>query len=55
MLVLHDLNIAASRCDRVVVLNGGVIRAAGKPDEVLTAALIEEVFDITPLEFNHGR
>ena len=55
LLVLHDLNIAARRCDRVVLLNGGVIRALGKPDEVLTAALIEEVFDITPLEFSHGR
>ena len=44
LAVLHDLNLAARACDRVLVLNGGRVVAAGKPEEVFTEALLLEVY-----------
>lgn len=35
-VVLHDLNLAAMYCDRLVLLDRGRVHAAGTPDEVLT-------------------
>ena len=43
---LHDLNHAAMFCDRLVVLKQGRIVATGSPDEVLTEALLRDVFSI---------
>jgi len=43
---LHDLNLAARFCDRVVVLHGGGVRAAGPPAEVLTAELLRRVYEV---------
>lgn len=42
--VLHDLNLAAVMCDRVVVLQAGAIVAAGPPSEVLDVATVTGVF-----------
>ncbi|GGH51338.1 heme ABC transporter ATP-binding protein [Microbacterium album] len=44
-IVLHDLNAALSSADRVTLLSAGRIVATGTPDEVLTAARIEDVYD----------
>jgi iron complex transport system ATP-binding protein len=44
MAVLHDLNLAAALCDRVVVLDAGRIVADGAPGDVITAATIANVF-----------
>ena len=35
-VVLHDLNLAAMYCDRLVLLDRGRVHAAGTPEEVLT-------------------
>jgi len=43
---LHDLNLAARYCDRVVVLDRGRVVASGVPVEVLTEELIAEVFGV---------
>lgn len=43
---VHDLNIAALYCDRLVVLQEGAIVAAGTPAEVLTPALIQRVYGV---------
>lgn len=43
---LHDLNIAARWCDRLCLLDQGRVRAAGTPEEVLTAELIGSVYGI---------
>ncbi len=42
--VLHDLNMAAEYCQRLVLLDGGRIVAAGIPSEVLTPAALLRVF-----------
>lgn len=44
---LHDLNLAAQFCDRVVVIEKGRIVSSGTPEEVLTADLIKEVYGVT--------
>lgn len=43
---LHDLNIAAMFCDYLYVLKEGQVIAKGSPKEVLTVALIEEVYEV---------
>lgn len=35
-VVLHDLNLAAMYCDRLLLLDRGHVHAAGTPDQVLT-------------------
>jgi iron complex transport system ATP-binding protein len=44
--VLHDLNQAARYATNLVVMKEGRIVAEGDPREVLTAALVEEVFGL---------
>ena len=49
VIAMHDLNLAATFCDEVVVLAGGRAVAAGPPAEVLTAELIGEVYGVRAL------
>ncbi len=42
--VLHDLNLAAQYCDRLVLLCNGRIHAEGSPHEVITEKNIKEVY-----------
>jgi iron complex transport system ATP-binding protein len=42
--VLHDLNMAAQFCRRLLVVKEGMLLADGTPDEVLEPGLIEEAF-----------
>ncbi|MBB5955437.1 iron complex transport system ATP-binding protein [Saccharothrix tamanrassetensis] len=46
LTVLHDLNLAAAYCDRIHVLDAGRVVAAGKPADVLTPQVLEEVFRV---------
>ena len=45
-MALHDLNHAAMFCDRLLVMKGGRVVAAGTPEEVLTEELLREVFNV---------
>ncbi len=44
LAVLHDLNLAAEYCDRVVLLEAGRVAAAGATSEVLTYANLTRVY-----------
>jgi iron complex transport system ATP-binding protein len=55
LTALHDLNLAAAYCDRIHVLRAGHVVASGTPDEVLTADLVDEVFEIAAEVFTHPR
>ena len=44
--VTHDLNLALRYAHHVLVLEQGRLEAAGSAHEVLTAALIERVFQV---------
>ncbi|GHC70433.1 ABC transporter ATP-binding protein [Nocardiopsis terrae] len=53
VIALHDLNLAAMYCDRLVVLKDGGAVAEGTPSQVLTPALIEDVYGV-PVEVTPG-
>jgi iron complex transport system ATP-binding protein len=42
---IHDLDAAARYCDEVVVLADGGVRAAGPPEDVLSASTVGAAFD----------
>ncbi|MBM7413453.1 MULTISPECIES: ABC transporter ATP-binding protein [Nocardiaceae] len=46
VVALHDLNLAAMFCDRVMVLKDGRTVTAGTPEEVLTEELIADVYGV---------
>ncbi|MDT3434389.1 ATP-binding cassette domain-containing protein [Haloarcula sp. 1CSR25-25] len=46
---IHDLNLAARYCDELVLLAGGEIRAAGRPDDVLRSDTLRDAFDAETL------
>ena len=45
VVVMHDLGLVAAHADRVVVLSGGRVQAAGPPAEVLTDELLGRVYE----------
>ncbi|MEU6341025.1 ABC transporter ATP-binding protein [Streptomyces sp. NPDC046977] len=46
VMVLHDLNQACRYADHVIAMKAGRIAAEGPPAEVVTAATVEDVFDL---------
>ena len=46
VVVLHDLALAARFCDRLVLLDGGRVLAAGDPAAVLTDANLAAAFGV---------
>ena len=46
VMVLHDLNLAIRYADTIVAVKDGKVLAMGAPSEVVTCALIEEVFGL---------
>jgi iron complex transport system ATP-binding protein len=47
--VTHDINLAASFFDRIVILSDGRVFADGRPDEVITERIIKQVYGTTVL------
>ncbi|MCM2477585.1 ABC transporter ATP-binding protein [Rhizobium sp. CG5] len=45
--VLHDLNQACRYADRVVALKGGTVFAEGPPLQIMSVALVEQVFGLS--------
>ena len=43
---IHDLNMAARYCDKLVLLSGGRVLAEGSPNEVLRPETIESAFGV---------
>jgi iron complex transport system ATP-binding protein len=52
--VLHDLNLAAASCHRLVVLSRGRVVAQGAPTEVLTPERVREVWGMPVWRGTHG-
>nr|WP_207457876.1 ABC transporter ATP-binding protein [Herbiconiux sp. SYSU D00978] len=45
-VVLHDLNHAAAVADQVVLLQAGRVRAAGRPEDVLTSEHLSDAYGV---------
>ncbi len=50
---LHDLNLAAQYCSRLVLINNGRIHAQGTPAEVINADNIREVYGAGSHVYSH--
>jgi iron complex transport system ATP-binding protein len=44
IIAIHNLNLAAEYCDRLILLDGGRVTASGSPEEVLTAGNLESAY-----------
>lgn len=50
----HDLNLLAKYCDKVMILSKGKIVAFGRPEEVITAEMIEQVYGVEAVILRDG-
>lgn len=55
LAALHDLDLAASSCDHIVMLAEGRVVTAGPVEDVLVPAVIEEVYGVRPVVLRHPR
>jgi iron complex transport system ATP-binding protein len=46
MIVVHDLNLAARHCDRLMLLKAGEVISQGAPEDVLTTSALKQAFDM---------
>jgi len=46
VLVLHDLNQACRYAHHLIAMRGGAIVAEGRPSEIVTRALVQQVFEL---------
>lgn len=51
--VLHDLNLAAHYCTRLLMLKDGMLVADGTPDEIVTSERIDQVYGTKPIVLPH--
>jgi iron complex transport system ATP-binding protein len=46
VMATHDLNLAASLCDMLVLMRDGRVLASGATHEVLTSAMVRRLYDV---------
>lgn len=46
IVVLHDINLAARYCDRLVALRGGSAIACGAPQDIMTPARLHAIYGV---------
>lgn len=55
LVTLHDLQLAARFCDRLILVHEGRLIAEGTPDEVLSDERLAQVFGIKVSRWNDGK
>jgi iron complex transport system ATP-binding protein len=53
LIAIHDLNLAAQYCDRLLLMKDGRIQAAGAPREVITEVNIKDVYNTASHVYPH--
>ena len=53
VIALHDLNLAAQYCDRLILISNGRVHAQGTPSEVITSRNIKEVYGAERCVYAH--
>jgi cobalamin transport system ATP-binding protein len=46
VMATHDLNLAAALCDTLVLMRSGHVLASGGTQEVLTSAMVRQLYDV---------
>lgn len=46
IVALHDLNLAIKYADNLIVFKNGTVYASGKPEDVITAEMIRDVYGV---------
>jgi iron complex transport system ATP-binding protein len=54
LMASHDLNVAASLADRLILLESGAVAAAGTPAEVLQPELLQRVYGVPMDRIDRG-
>ena len=54
VVVLHDINMAARFCDRLIALKGGRVLADGTPAEVMRPEVLEELYGLPMAVLERG-
>lgn len=54
IMAIHDLNLGSRYSDRIIMLNGGSIVAAGSPSSVLTPQNIRQVYGVEAVVRNES-
>jgi iron complex transport system ATP-binding protein len=55
LAILHDLNLAAAACDRVLILHEGCKAALGPPENVLCTEMISRCFGVDVTVIRHPK
>ena len=53
VVTLHDLNLAAQYCDKLILLSNGTIHCQGSPQEVINARTIKDVYGAQVCVYPH--
>ena len=53
IVVLHDLSLAIQYCDDVVVMAAGSVLTQGKAIEIMQPDLLEKIFGVPFVKFEH--
>ena len=53
LVVLHDVNMAARYCDRLLALHGGKLLMQGSPDELMHSEALEAIYGIPMRVMQH--
>ncbi len=53
LTVMHDLNLAAQYCDRLILLHDTMIYIDGSPSDVITESNIREVYGVDNCVYSH--
>ncbi|OFW61493.1 MAG: hypothetical protein A2W01_09975, partial [Candidatus Solincola sediminis] len=54
VMVIHDINLASQYCNKILVIKKGSEFARGTPQEVLTSAVLQEVFGVGSIITGHA-
>lgn len=53
VITLHDLNLASQYCDRLILINRGIVHSQGTPVEVINSRNIKEVYGAENCVYTH--
>jgi iron complex transport system ATP-binding protein len=53
VMIIHDLNIAGEYCEKLLLMDKGVLKYSGTPESVLNYRSIEEIYDVKALVYTN--